>query len=328
MRDAIISFPIFGESFSLNPSSYFLLFGRPVYWYGVIIALGFLLAVVYILRRRDDFGLTQDNVLDMLIISVPAGIVCARLFYVIFYFSEYEGHLIDAVKIWKGGLAIYGGIIGAVIGIIIYSRAKKIPLGTMLDAGALGLLIGQAVGRWGNFLNREAYGYTTDLPWKMGLTYSDGTTIYVHPTFLYESLWNILGFILLHIFSKKHRKYDGQIFIMYLAWYGLGRFIIEGLRSDSLYLFQTGIRVSQLLAALSFAVAVILLIRNRANPELKPENLYVSRIKQTDGDVRADGSKEDVEGPQLPDNVETADENPKHGETMGTDRDDNQNKEA
>ena len=326
LRDAIISFPIFGENFSLNPSSYFVLFGRPIYWYGVIIALGFLLAVAYILHRRDDFGLTQDNVLDMLIISVPAGIVSARLFYVIFNFSEYSGNLINIVRIWNGGLAIYGGIIGAIIGIIIYGRVKKIPIGTMLDAGALGLLIGQAIGRWGNFFNREAYGYETDLPWKMGLTTSNGTTIYVHPTFLYESLWNILGLILLHIFSKRRRKYDGQIFILYLAWYGFGRFIIEGLRSDSLYLFQTGIRVSQLLAVLSFSVAIILLIRNRANPRLKPENLYINRIRHTEENAETDIPEEDAASP-APDDGSTMDGKREQGEMEQTDGDDNEKKE-
>jgi phosphatidylglycerol:prolipoprotein diacylglycerol transferase len=124
----------------------------------------------------------------------------------------------------------------------------------------MGLLIGQAVGRWGNFINREAYGGETELPWKMGLTSGSGT-VYVHPTFLYESLWNIAGFILIHIFSKRHRKYDGQIFLLYLAWYGLGRFWIEGLRDDSLYLFNTNIRVSQLIAALTFGTAVYILTR-------------------------------------------------------------------
>ncbi len=262
----------------MDPPTYFLVFGRPVYWYAVIIALGFLLAVLYILKRRDDFGLTQDNILDMFIICVPAGIIGARLYYVLFNSADYfgPGKWINILKVWEGGLAIYGGVIAAVLAILFYSRKKKIPAGVFFDVGAMGLLIGQAVGRWGNFINREAYGVETELPWKMGLTSQSGT-VYVHPAFLYESLWNIVGFILLHIFSKRHRKYDGQIFLFYLAWYGLGRFWIEGLRDDSLYLFRTNIRVSQLVAVLTFGAAVYILTRLKLRKKSATDNLYANR---------------------------------------------------
>lgn len=278
VQDVKISFPLFGDHFVMNPPTYFLVFGRPVYWYAVIIALGFLLAIFYILKRRSDFGLTQDNILDMFIICVPLGIIGARLYYVIFNSADYfgPGKWLNIIKIWEGGLAIYGGVIAATIGLFIYSRRKKIPVAVFFDVGALGLLIGQAIGRWGNFMNREAFGGMTDLPWKMGLTSQSGT-IYVHPTFLYESLWNVLGFILIHIFSKKHRKYDGQIFLLYLAWYGLGRFWIEGLRTDSLYLGSTDIRISQLIAALSFAAAVFILLRQKLRQNFTPDDLFVHR---------------------------------------------------
>ena len=269
---------MFGSHFVLDPPRYFTVFGRPIYWYAVIIVAGFLLATLYIMRRRRDFGLTQDHVLDMFIYAIVTGVVGARLYYVIFTPADYfgPGKWLNVFKVWEGGLAIYGGIIAAAICIYLYARKKKVPFGVFFDVGGLGLLIGQAVGRWGNFINREAFGGETDLPWKMGLTTSGGT-FYVHPTFLYESLWNILGFILIHNFSKKHRKYDGQVFLLYLAWYGFGRFWIEGLRTDSLYLLNTDIRASQLVAALTFSTAVFFLVRNAVRHTYFPENLFVNR---------------------------------------------------
>lgn len=286
MSDAIISFPILGENFKLNPSSTYTLFGHEFSWYGAIIAFGFLLAVIYASRRAKYFGLTVDDLIDMLIIAVPIAVVSARLYYVLFNFSLYKDNPIDIVKIWEGGLAVYGGVIGGILGVFIYSRVKKVPMGPVLDVGSLGMLIGQAVGRWGNFTNREAFGSMTDVPWKMGLTTASGT-YYYHPTFLYESLWNLIGFIILHFYSKK-RRYDGEIFLLYVAWYGLGRFWIEGLRTDSLYLFSTGIRVSQLLAGASFLAALALLIINRFVKQRKAEDMYVNskapEAKLTDGE--------------------------------------------
>lgn len=283
VQDVKISFPLFGDQFVLNPPTYFLVFGRPVYWYAVIIAFGFILAIMYILKRRSEFGLTQDNVLDMFILCVPFGIIGARLYYVIFNPTDYfgPGKWLNLIKIWEGGLAIYGGVIAAAIALFIYSRVKKIPVAVFFDVGALGLLIGQAIGRWGNFMNREAFGGVTDLPWKMGLTSPTGT-VFVHPTFLYESLWNILGFILIHRFSKR-RQYDGQIFLLYIAWYGFGRFLVEGLRTDSLYLGSTDIRISQLVAVLSFAAAVFILLRNKLRRQYTPDDLFVNSTASLQG---------------------------------------------
>ncbi len=262
-----ITFPMFGDSFAISGTESFTVFGLTIHWYGVIIAIGFLLAVLYVCRRSNDFGLTSDNLIDMLIWAVPAGIIGARIYYVIFDFSIYKDNFLDIFKIWEGGLAIYGGIIGSVIAAAIFAKVKKIPLGAILDLGGLGLLIGQTVGRWGNFINREAFGGETDIFCRMGLTDAAGNTIYVHPTFLYESIWNLLGLLLLHIFSKKgKRRYDGQLFAMYVAWYGFGRMLIEGLRTDSLYFFSTGIRVSQLLAGISVAVALVYLAINGSRP--------------------------------------------------------------
>ena len=270
-----ISFPNLG--IELNPSRVaFTLFGKDIYWYGVIIALGFILAVIYGMRRARTVGLTDDHILDMLFAAVPSAIVCARLYYCVFYWELYADDPISMLYIWEGGLAIYGGIIGAVAAVLIFCRVRKIPAGPMLDVGGLGLLIGQTVGRWGNFINREAHGAVTDSFLKMGIADKMGNVTYFHPTFLYESLWNVAGFAFLHWYLKK-RKFDGEVFLLYVAWYGLGRAWIEGLRTDSLYLFGTGIRVSQLLAAVSFLGAVGLLIWIRRTKKPDPAELYVNR---------------------------------------------------
>ena len=264
MGSVEISFPLFGEGFVINPPSFISVFGFNIYLYGLFITLGFALAGLYIYKRRSVLGLTQDNVLDLIILAVPCGIVGARIYYAIFNFSDYfgPGRWLNIFMMRQGGLAVYGGVIGGGIAFYVYSRIKKISVGKMLDAAGFGLLIGQAVGRWGNFFNREAFGVETDLPWKMGLQRYSGF-VYVHPTFLYESLWNIAGFVLLHIFSKKKKtNYRGQFFLLYVAWYGFGRYMIEGLRTDSLFISGTDIRISQLLAALSFSVAVVILLRN------------------------------------------------------------------
>ncbi|MCL2126153.1 MAG: prolipoprotein diacylglyceryl transferase [Oscillospiraceae bacterium] len=265
MNPGEISLPIFGEGFVIDPPNAISIFGFNIYLYGLFLTAGFIFAGLYMYKRRDMLGLTKDNVLDLIILAVPCGIVGARIYYALFNFADYfgPGNWLNIFKVREGGLAIYGGVIGGVVAFFVYSRVKKIPVGKLLDAAAFGLLIGQALGRWGNFFNREAHGSETDLPWKMGLASSTGGTIYVHPTFLYESLWNVVGLVVLHVFSKKRKTaYHGQYFLLYMAWYGLGRYMIEGLRTDSLYIMNSNIRVSQLLAAVSLAVAVVLLLRN------------------------------------------------------------------
>lgn len=266
-----ISFPNLG--LELNPSRVaFSVFGKDIYWYGIIIATGCVLAVLYAMHRSKEFRLTQDNILDFLFVAVPLAIVCARLYYCIFEWDSYKDDPISILYIWEGGIAIYGAIIGAVIAAVLFCRIKKVPLLPLMDIGALGLLIGQAVGRWGNFINREAHGGVTDTFLKMGLTNAQGVVTYYHPTFLYESLWNLVGFVILHFVSKK-RKFDGQIFAGYVAWYGLGRFWIEGLRTDSLYLFGTGIRASQLLAAVSCILAVAWLVYKKLSQKPVEEEI-------------------------------------------------------
>ncbi|MBR4078377.1 MAG: prolipoprotein diacylglyceryl transferase, partial [Oscillospiraceae bacterium] len=180
--------------------------------------------------------------------------------------------------IWEGGLAIYGGIIAAVVTVFILCRIKKLPAGAFLDCAVFGLIIGQICGRWGTFFNREAFGAETELFTRMGLTTAKGT-IYVHPTFLYESLWNLAGLVMLHLYVQKgKRKYDGEVFTLYVLWYGIGRCMIEGLRADSLYIGSTGIRVSQLLAGVSAVIAAGLLLYFRS----KPHTLYVNKNVTTE----------------------------------------------
>ena len=279
-----ITFPNLG--ISVNPSRVaFTVLGKDIYWYGIIIAAGFLLAVIYAMRRAPSFGLTEDNILDMLFVAVPLAIVCARLYYCIFYWDLYRDNPIAILYVWEGGLAIYGGVIGAVIGVAIFCRVKKLPIGPLLDVGGLGLLIGQMIGRWGNFMNREAHGAITDGFFKMGIADAAGNVTYYQPTFLYESVWNLVGFVALHFYSKR-RKFDGEVFLLYLAWYGLGRAWIEGLRTDSLYLFNTGIRVSQLLAALSCVAAIAVLVYVRVVRKPQPEKLYVNRVAHDEAEPK------------------------------------------
>lgn len=273
-----ISFPGLGLSF--NPSRVaFSIGSKPIYWYGIIIAAGFLLAVYYAMKRADQFGLTQDNIIDMLICAVPLAIIGARAYYCLFSWNLYKDDPIRVLYIWEGGLAIYGGVIGAVIGLFIYTKVKKVKTSAMLDIGGLGLLIGQSIGRWGNFMNREAFGAQTNSFLRMGLTDASGATIYVHPTFLYESVWNAIGLLILHFYSKR-RKFDGQIFLMYLGWYGLGRMFIEGLRTDSLYVGSSNLRVSQLLAGVCFLAVVIFLVYDKIFREHDPADLYVNQVAQ------------------------------------------------
>lgn len=254
-----IIFPSLGN-WTINPSRSFFIGSLEIHWYGVLIAFGLLLAVVYACRRCKLFGLTDNDLIDGVLCIVPFAVLCARAYYCIFQWEAYADNPISVLYVWEGGLAIYGGVIGAAIGIILFAMVKKdkVKLTAVLDITALGFLIGQSIGRWGNFINREAFGAETTSFLRMGLLNQiTGEITYYHPTFLYESLWNACGFALLHFLTKK-RKYDGQIALGYVAWYGLGRAMIEGLRTDSLYLGP--VRVSQLLAAVSCIAAVVILV--------------------------------------------------------------------
>lgn len=253
----VITFPRLGLSFTLNRAA--IAIGNfSVYWYGLIITFGMLLAILYGLRESKFCGISSDDFFNMLIIAIPVSIICARAYYVIFSWDMYKDNIADVFDIRGGGLAIYGGVIGAVATVIIYCRAKKISLSSVLDMLAVGLLIGQSIGRWGNFVNGEAFGAATSLPWGMTV-YTDGRLIAesVHPTFFYESLWNFIGIWVLLLY-KRRKKANGELFCAYLIWYGAGRTFIEGLRADSLYL--GAFRVSQLLAALTAILGIVIII--------------------------------------------------------------------
>ena len=309
MRDAAISFPMLGD-WSIDPSASFTLFGHTFYWYGAIIAVGFILAMLYCARHCRRCGIEPDTLYDFLIWMIPLAIIGARLYYVIFQWSDYREHPLNAFKIWEGGLAIYGGVIAGILTGIIWCRKRKIPFGAMADVCAPGLLIGQCIGRWGNFINREAFGRETAAFSRMGLTLPGQETVYVHPTFLYESLWNVIGLLLIVFVVSKARRFDGENTCFYFLWYGVGRFWIEGLRTDSLYLFDwtiagQPIRVSQVLSLLLMIAALAVLFYNiRLHPH-KPEELYVNIVAareaaQAEEPAEAPEATEPAEAPEAP----------------------------
>ena len=290
-----VEFPGLGLTFHLNRVA-FQIGDISVTWYGILITLGILLAMVFAMTQCKKFGIIPDKLIDVTLGGVVGGIVGARLYYVAFSWDTFKDDLSSIFKTWEGGMAIYGGLIGAILVGALIVKLRKMRLLPVLDIACMGFLIGQAIGRWGNFVNVEAFGSNTSLPWgmtgeritsylsnsaniealnKLGVTVDPLAP--VHPCFLYESLWCALGFLLLFLYSK-HRKFDGELFLMYTAWYGLGRGVIEGLRTDSLLLGS--IRISQLLAFILVIAAVItwLVVRSkikRAHDE-KYLKLYVT----------------------------------------------------
>ena len=267
MRDAAISFPMLGD-WSVNfPASFsFTLFGHEftIYLYGIVMAIAFLAAVFYASKRAPRVGIKSDDIFSLVLWVLPIAIVGCRIYFVISEWDRFKDNLISILYIWEGGIAMYGGTIAGVITVIVWSKCKKIPMGATLDVGSSALILGQVIGRWANFVNREAFGYQTDIFCRMGLTQPGHETVYVHPTFLYESLWNFVGFLIINFYwyRKDHRKYDGQIFLFYVFWYGTGRAMVEGLRTDSLYIPGTNIRTSQLVAACSAVIALVILLVN------------------------------------------------------------------
>ena len=250
-------FTVDGEAFSL--------FGAPIAWDALIICLGMIFAVCYVIFRAGQIGINSDHIIDFALFVIPIGVLGARLYYVLMELDSYDS-LWEALNIRNGGLAIYGGIIAGAITVFCVCKYKKINFFAFADCVVPGLIMAQSIGRWGNFMNGEAFGSETTSFLRMGIlnynsmyTFDTYEMVYVHPTFLYESLWNLVGFIAINIFYK-HKKYDGQVFLMIFGWYGLGRMWIEGLRMDSLYLFGTSIRASQALAMLLFVACTALLI--------------------------------------------------------------------
>ena len=308
-----VRFPGLGMSFTINPVA-FSVGGHGLRWYGIIIAAGFLLAFLYALRSCRRFHLNEDHFIDCVLIGLLGGMVGARAYYVLFDASDqFVKNPISALYIWNGGVAIYGGIIGGLLCGALIAKLHKMSIPAVLDLGSLGFLIGQSIGRWGNFVNQEAFGTATDLPWRMS---SENTELIsstgVHPCFLYESLWCLLGFFLLHIFSRKFRRYDGQVFLLYVLWYGVGRYFIEGLRTDSLITPSVPLRVSQVVAAVSAAAALVLLIvfrrrtvltgygspgimeLNSIQDDLKPQSAENGELDYSDGTSTIFESAEDA----------------------------------
>ena len=246
------------------------------------------MALLFCMKQRKKYGISEDDLLDGLLWGIPFGIIGARLYYVIFYLDLYRNsdgtiNWREVIAIWDGGLAIYGGVIATVIVALLLSRRRKFKIGAMLDLVVMGLLIGQIFGRWGNFMNREAFGAETTLPWRMQLTTTAGTLIEVHPTFLYESLWNLIGLLLIVFVVSKARRFDGENTLFYFLWYGIGRFWIEGLRTDSLYLFNwtiagQPIRVSQALSLVMVLVSAFMLLYHIKIKPHTPEELYVNQV--------------------------------------------------
>ena len=305
MADSPIRFPgLFGDWAFTGSSVAFHIGGKAIYWYGIIIALGVLLALWFCMKQKEKYGITEDNLMDGVLWGIPLAIVGARLDYVRFYldrFKKADGSFdwAESVAIWDGGLAIYGGVIAAVLVCFVLSKKRGFKLGALTDLIVMGLLIGQAIGRWGNFMNREAFGAETTLPWRMQLTTTAGTLVEVHPTFLYESLWNVVGLLLIVFIVAKGRRFDGENTWFYFLWYGIGRFWVEGLRTDSLYLFNwtiggEPIRVSQALSLVMVLVSAFMLLYNIKLHPHKPEELYVNIAaaqKAAEGES-ADGSAE------------------------------------
>ena len=264
-----VSFPGLGiNDLEINRTA-FSIGSFNVYWYGILIATGLLLAVLYAYFNAHRYDVDRNKLIDCVIVGIITSIIGARAYYVAFKWEYFSSDLVKVFDIRDGGIAIYGAIIGALIGGLTVAKIKKMKFLPILDITMTGFLIGQAIGRWGNFFNQEAFGCETDSLFRMisENTVIDGKVVAVHPCFLYESVWCALGFLLLFIVNRKFQKYHGQVFYLYLVWYGFERMIVEGLRTDSLYLpFQVlgyDVRISQALSAVLVLVGLILLIVNR-----------------------------------------------------------------
>ena len=279
-----VQFPALGLEFTLNRVA-FSLGGLDVYWYGIILALGLLAGMAFAFHYAVDFGIDSDRLVDVMVIGTVCGVACARIYYVAFAPFKYNS-LWEMIDLRDGGIAIYGAVIGAFLFGGLACLWRKIPLLPTFDIVAISFLAGQGIGRWGNFMNQEAFGTNTTLPWGMisestrnyltnwqAALAAEGVTVDpslpVHPTFLYESIWCLLGFVLLWRYVKK-RRFDGEIALLYVVWYGAERFVVEGLRTDSLMLPGIGLRVSQVLALVSVAAALVALFVLRRKHQGQP----------------------------------------------------------
>ncbi len=254
------------ELLMLDPVA-FTLGPLTVYWYGLIISLAILIGMMWAIYEGKKRGIDPDTFVDMLIIIIPVAILCARLYYVIFSWSSYAGHPVDAFKIWEGGLAIHGALIGGVMTAYLLTRKQKVPFWLLADVVAPSIMLGQIMGRWGNFFNQEAYGSEVSKSFLENLhlpdfiinqMYINGA--YYHPTFLYESLWNVVGLVLVLLYRRSNQRV-GESFLLYVIWYSVGRFFIESLRTDSLMFF--GLKTAQLVSLALIIGSVIVWIYRR-----------------------------------------------------------------
>ncbi len=340
MREIVnISFPGLGiDEFSIRKIA-FTLFGKlDVRWYGILITTGILLAVLYtVWRGKRNEKILSDDVIDVALVTVVLGVIGARLYYVLTDSGNTYDSFLDVIAIWQGGLGIYGGIIGGCLGIVLACRVKKLSWRKLLDMAAPGVMLAQAIGRFGNFCNGEAYGSligeTTAFTFfgkehilsvgegslfhtlRMGLSpnmYSSVQTYYFHPTFLYESLWNLLGFALVNLFYK-HKRMDGQVFLFYVSWYGFGRMFIEGLRTDSLLIPGTDLRISQCVGLLCFVAGLVLFVLCFFLGGRKTPKVQVAEGAQENGRDDAPAG-ETEEGTEEQEDAETDASAPEKGE--------------
>lgn len=293
-----ISFPGLSiPPFTVNPVA-FSVGGIEIRWYGIIIVLGIIAGFSYAAYRAKQSGLSLDDMLDYVLVALPLGIICARLYYVVFFNDGSYKTFYDVIAIWEGGLAIYGGVLGGLLGMFLVSRHKKNKFRAVLDCFAPGVMIGQIFGRWGNFFNAEAYGtldhidfpfigriftphFEENYPLRMVIENGFVGKIAVHPTFLYESVWNLLGLLLIHLFFSR-KRFDGEVALWYFAWYGFGRFFIEGMRDDSLMLGS--FRVSQILALVLFAASIVLIVigSKKAKKNAGILDGYITQFEKSD----------------------------------------------
>ena len=295
LRISKIAFPGLGiGEFTVN-STAFTIFGMDIAWYALIITFGMVCTTIYTVLQAKKIGVTFDDVIDYALFTIPFGIIGARLYYVLSEIDQYDSFL-EVINIREGGLAIYGGIIAGTITVFVVSHFKKINFFAFGDCVAPGVLLAQGIGRWGNFMNGEAFGYETDWFCRMQLQniLTGGRVLEVHPTFLYESLWNLTGVLLVYLFARYiGKKYDGQLILLTFGWYGLGRMFIEGLRTDSLYIGDTDIRVSQLLAAIIFFSFLAMLIYFHFKKPTKP--LYFKPAPEAAADGKAKKAEKAVD---------------------------------
>jgi len=281
-----------------------------VYWYAIILVTGIVAGFVFALHEAKRLNLDTEVIYDLVLWGLPIAIIFARAYYVIFSWDEMEGNILNAFKIWDGGIAIYGSVIGAALTGIVYCRVKHLKIGLVFDVCAIPLMLGQAIGRWGNFANAEVYGRTTDVLWRMSVNGTD-----VHPLFLYESIWMLLG-IAIFITYKNRKKFDGEIFLLYIVWYGIGRGFLEGMRQNVYVLKMFGtIPVSQMLAAVSAVLAIMALVYfyvNRSKLGLKATTPYVheNQLSEIGNDVVkiVDFTGDMSEDGEMNNNIENTDE--------------------